>query len=82
MSHANSNERATTTLEHVQADSLPRTLDVEPKRKNNTLVIDTQTSPTTDQQVSGGLGAQSTTVIDRVYDPSPIPHDQPGNNYH
>src|SRR6056300_493890 len=26
-----------------------------------------------------GIGAQSTTVLDRVSDPSPIPHDQPGN---
>ena len=69
---------ATNTFEHVQADPLPRTLDVEPERENNTLVIDTQTSPTSTEQVSGGLGAQGTTVLDRVYDPSPIPHDQPG----
>ena len=54
VSHANSNKRATNTLEHVQADSLPRTLDVEPERENNTLAIDTQTSsPTAAQQVSG-----------------------------
>ena len=65
------------TQHHVQAVSLPRTLDVEFERENNTLVFDTQTSPTTAQQVSG-LGVQSTTVLDRVYDPSPIPHDQPG----
>jgi len=55
-----------------------RTLDVELDRKNTTLVIDTQPSPTTDQQVSGGLGTQSTTVLARVYDPRPIPHDQLG----
>ena len=53
-SHANSNERATNTLQNNQA------------------------SPTTAQQVSGGLGAQGTTVPARVSDPSPIPHDQPG----
>ena len=50
---------------------------MEPHRENNTLVIDTQSSPTT-AQVSGGLGAQSTTVLDRVCDPIPISHDQPG----
>ena len=54
-SHANSNERATNTLQN-----------------NN------QASPTTAQQVSGGLGAQGTTVPARVSDPSPIPNDQPG----
>ena len=54
-SHANSNERATNTIQN-----------------NN------QASPTTAQQVSGGLGAQGTTVPARVSDPSPVPHDQPG----
>ena len=38
VSHANSNDCATNTFEHVQADSLPRTLDVEPERKNNAIV--------------------------------------------
>ena len=59
--------------------SLPRTLDVESERENTTFVIDTQTSPTTAQQVLGGLGAQTTKVVDRVHDPSPTPPDQPGN---
>ena len=42
--HIGNSYGATNTLEHVQADPLPRTLDVEPERENNTLVIDTQTS--------------------------------------
>ena len=67
------------TKHHVQADSLPRTLDAELECEKTTLATDTQTSPTTAQQVLTGLGAQSTTVLDRVSDPSPIPHDQPGN---
>jgi hypothetical protein len=67
------------TKHHVQADSLPRTLDAECECEKPTLATDTQTSPTTAQQVLGGLGAQTTTVVDRVYDPSPIPPDQPGN---
>ena len=37
-----------------------------------------QASPITAEQVSGGLGAQGTTVLDRVPDPSPILQDQPG----
>ena len=67
------------TKHHVQADYLPRTLDAEFECEKTTLATDTQTSPTTDQEVSEGIGAQSTTVLDRVSDPSPIPHDQPGN---
>ena len=67
------------TKQHVRADSLPRILGAEFEREKTTLVTDTHTSPTTDQQVSGVLGALSTKVLDRVYDPSPIPHDQPGN---
>ena len=62
-SHTNSNER-------WNLDEALQTI---------TLAIDIQTSPTTAQQVLGGLGAQTTTVVDRVYDPSPIPPDQPGN---
>ena len=66
------------TKHHVQADSLPRTLDAEFECEKTTLATDTQTSPTTAQQVLAGLGAQTTKVVDRVYDPSPIPPDQPG----
>ena len=47
------------------------------ERATNTLQ-NNQASPTTAQQASGGLGAQGTTVLARVSDPSPIPHDQPG----
>ena len=37
-----------------------------------------QASPITAEQVFGGLGAQGTTVFDRVPDPSPILQDQHG----
>ena len=63
-SHTNSNER----------------WNLDEELQTITLAIDTQTSPTTAQKVLEGLGAQTTFVGDRVYDPSPIPHtDQPGN---
>ena len=67
------------TKHHVQADSLPRTLDAEFECEKTTLATDTQTSPTTAQKVLEGLGAQTTKVVDRVYDPSPTPPDQPVN---
>ena len=68
-----------TIRQHVQADSLPRTLGAEFERAKTKLVTDTQTSPTTAQQVSGGLGAQSTKVLDRVYEPGNFGER---NNYH
>ena len=40
-----------TTKQHVRADSLPRILGAEFEREKTTLATDTQTSPTTDQQV-------------------------------
>ena len=39
-----------------------RILGAEFEREKTTLATDAQTSPTTDQQVSGGLGALSTKV--------------------
>ena len=54
-SHTNSNER-------WNLDEALQTI---------TLAIDIQTSPTTVQQVLGGLGAQTTKVVDRVYGTRP-----------
>ena len=55
----------------------------EDEDKSTTLKIsvlddNNQASPITAEQVSGGLGAQDTTMFDRVPDPSPFPQDQHG----
>ena len=67
-----------TIQHHVQADSLPRTLEVEFEREHNSPAFDTQKPPITAQQALRDLGAQGTTVPVRVNDPSPISLEQPG----
>ena len=52
--------------------------DTSPTLKIFVLDDNNQASPITAEQVSGGLGAQGTTVFDRVPDPSPILQDQHG----
>ena len=52
--------------------------DVLTRSKISVLDDNIQASPITAEQVSGGLGAQDTTVFDRVPDPSPFPQDQHG----
>ena len=87
-SHANSNERATNTLELLDVDTTKLLsnqaaamyLEVDLEREHNTHAIDIQKPPTTAQPALGDLGAQSTTVLVRVNDPSPISLEQPGSS--
>ena len=53
-------------------------LQVDLNSEHNTPVIDIQKPSTTAQQALGDLGAQGTTVLARVNDPSPISLEQPG----
>ena len=86
-SHAN-NERATNTLEHLDVETTELLsnqaaamyLEVDLEREHNTPAIDIQKPPTTAQPALGDFGAQSTTVLARVNDPSPISLEQPGSS--
>ena len=65
----------------VDLDSEQHTyLEVDLEHEHNTSAIDTPKPPTTAQPALGDLGAQSTTVLVRVNDPSPISLEQPGSS--
>ena len=61
-----------------EVDAPLRSLLAEFERNITALDNNNKQSPTTAGQVSGGLGAQGMTMLDRVLDSSLIPNDQHG----